>query len=340
MSTSGQIRFSRPRPNAARICSEIVAQCARELLPASKDAVDFYAEGFRDFVFGDITHSKLAFRQKVLQQGALQLDVLSDDVAATYENLRQEVLQRAGALNISVPSSIVTTPTVVTAGAVKALEIARDELSKAVHEDGGKAYDLTVTASTIAGEELRAQKAFDTACMVMGLASARRADHPIFQSIRQLIDSPVRSPEIGDAVDVMFREQQARVDGDAEDAWSAILLAASTKAFEQAELQSTGCSLAERRATATDPNNPERRLDVWVDPRSGKLRYELFGYVGGACKPVQSKFLNALEELLGVDMSSAATEVDKQDTRSDRPSTGTRLAHDVPSSKKKGKVKT
>lgn len=293
MSLSGDVRI-RPRANAALVCSRLVAQTAQELNLCSTQALRYQVEEFRASIAQDLSETQRAYRLKLIQTGAAQVTTSSPALQRDFDARRSELIAESRRQGRSLPPALLTPPSIVTRQSVDALAHAREGLARDATFDLSETIQRSQTAAT------NANRAFEAACIAAASSEPTHREASL-RWLGQTIFDQASAPGAEESFRVMLQAQQAQIGRDVEAARTALLTASAIEASRRAGLQPQAVP---KGVHAFDPFDPNRRLEVRVDARAGKLSFELFNYRGGSCAPVQAKFTEALADLLGIDTGS------------------------------------
>ncbi len=301
MSRAGRVTLVRPT-RAERVQS-LVADAAREMAPACEEACGFFFAGIADFITAPVAESAADLSAHVARQGAARLNVLAPEIAARYEALSQAVACRALELRIEVPPALAVRPPVVTAAAVRVQEQALRAITTSAGGGPARTLELKAVADRLEMERREAQRVFDLASLAAGRGGdqARRASESFATLIRA--EEGQGREGLRQQIAAWAAGERQKLEQETSRTWSAVALAAAKLALQESGLTPSAPDLGSGRITAVDPADPSRRMEVQVAPDSGEVRYELSGYKGGHCQPVEQRFLESLSRLLGADLT-------------------------------------
>jgi hypothetical protein len=276
-----------------------VADAARELAPACEQACGFFFRGLADFITAPIEESAASLTAHVTRHGAHILTGHAPELTARYDDLSRSIARKSLAIDFDIPPSLTVKPPVITAAS---LALQEDVLS-AMTVESVHAVDLTSLVHRFEAERRSTQQVFDCASLVAGQddESARHATTS-FTTFILSVNAEERHELrahilLGAAVaHEQIVEQTAQT-------WNAVALGAAKIALQQTGLIPESADLNNGRITARDSEDPSRRMEVHVVPQTGEVRYELFGYKGGQCQPIERQFLERYSHLLGAELN-------------------------------------
>ena len=301
MSRAGRIHLIRMM--RAQRSRDILAALARELLPSCREAANFFFESAVEFITAPVAESAASFIQETERRGAVSLEAAVPQLADKLERVREELITAASQANIDLPAKLVQKPAFVT---TEVLEAEQDALQRVKHVQAAPEEDVSFEdlEQRLLSEQERVEQAFEAACLVAGRHIEERT-HPVFASVRDLLTLP-NSPEreevlvqVQEWADEVSTEMQAET----EKAWAGVALAACKLALDGVSDMAVGDpNLENWHIQAKDKRHPSRGIDIKVDVNSGEIGYEVFGYRGNECAPVEKDFLDELSAVLGVEI--------------------------------------
>jgi hypothetical protein len=303
VSREGSVRII--RPTTAERCAELVADAAREMIPACGQAVSFFFRGMADFITTPIDQSVTEYRQHIRRRGATQINVNIPQLSRDYEALRDAVLTTAARAGVRLPEILTEKPPVVTAESIRIQSEVLDTL-RAGPVEGGERALLDKLAQQLAEDRDRTQEAFEQACLVAGRHMGVTGP-PAFNSLRDFVTAGDGSSRGAIAKQLAeWSEETGRdLQRETRESWTAAALAASKLAIEamgDTSLRPTRPDISGGTVVGQHVDGTAKRIEVKVNPDSGEIRYEVFGYEKkkGACERIEQRFLEELSSVLGV----------------------------------------
>lgn len=300
MSRAGAVTVVRPT-RTERI-GKLVGDVAREMIPACADATSFFLDGVADFVSAPLDESATLLAAHVQRQGAQQLDLQSDVLAQQFNGLHSGVLAAAAQVDVEVPDLLAVRPPVLTAESLAIQQEVMERLKAASPSENR--VDLGDLARRMAVDQAQARQAFEHAALALGRHVTDT--HSIFSTVRDFIkaaDPRVREVASQGLSDLATQARGA-LKKETEASWTAVALAAAKLAAEGAGLPTVEIAADRRKLIARDAREPEKMIEVAVDAGTGKLEWELHGYHGEGCGPVEEAFLRNLQSNLGAEFTA------------------------------------
>lgn len=291
------------RPTRAEACAQVVAEVARELAPACRQAVDFFFQGVGDFIATPVPEATRDYEAALQREGAQRLATAIPELARKHEELRYAIARMGSQLQIGVPDALTQPADIVTAVDIRLQEEALAELHRAADAGDVEKLDLDRIDQQLQTARTSLAQVMESARLIAARHLA--PEQPLFETVDQLLRA--QTPEARRALDGQIASwadgATAAIRQEVRMAWSSVVLAAAQLSAGEAGLIAGAPDVASGRIVAHDADDPTRQIEVKVKPDVNELSWELSGYEGGTCKPVEEAFLQALGGYLGVEFT-------------------------------------
>lgn len=302
MSRGGRINLARlrelRRQKLKADSAVLVEKAIREMQGGCcSNLTSFFLESVQMTLTSPIEESLAAYESEISREGALRLGV-PDTYEDEYKRLHLSNVQSAQETGIQLPPILVDQPPFVTK---EALQVQRD-LSGLLSDSyvPQKADEL---ADQLQSTISRTQESYDMACIVAG-SHLDDPQHPVFKSIPAMMDS--LGSDTRDQIQSWVDQVKSDLHQQASEAWAVTALGAAKVALELTGFDISGVDLLSNTITGHDPTDPSKKITVDVDSKSAALSYDLSGFKGRTCAPVEKKFVSNFEVVLGAEIPGSS----------------------------------
>jgi hypothetical protein len=277
-------------------CQEVVLKTAQELAPAANQAFAFFGQGLKDWLTAPHQERVQAYTDNLLLTGAGVVNFIVPQLSQQAEQLSTQISQACVRLKMSAPETLVTPPTYVTAGFIKAQQQVLESIQSYTSTPESPP-DFTLITQQIQIDQEQVGKAANQLVML----NARHGQLPS-GTISKPQDLLSAVPEVREKIIQVLAEETQRlipqIEREVTQSWQATLLAQAKLALDEMKFK-VELDLEQGIITASDPEYQGGQLEVRVSSQANEFKYDLKGYKAKDCKGPEKKFLEALRQYAG-----------------------------------------